>query len=163
LKSPSFSAFVPPLTNSTALSVVSMKIGPERECTLGTVPLLVRLHRLTPRLSAVQFCSLIFDRTSLIAAGVILFLTGACYGTLCLRTAPDGIIRHCSSERPGIHFVVNARRTRRCPDDRLSRLPTAVRWGNCRGGERRDQKITITIGIGLRFVFGPVCLFDWFL
>jgi hypothetical protein len=33
------------------------------------------------RLSAVQFCSIIFGSSSLIAAAVVLFLTGACYGT----------------------------------------------------------------------------------
>jgi hypothetical protein len=32
------------------------------------------------RLSAVQFCSIIFGSSSLIAAAVVLFLTGACYG-----------------------------------------------------------------------------------
>ena len=35
---------------------------------------------LTFSLSAIQFCSIIFGRSSLIAAAVILFLTGACYG-----------------------------------------------------------------------------------
>jgi len=33
------------------------------------------------RLSAVQFCSIIFGSSSLIAAAVVLLLTGACYGT----------------------------------------------------------------------------------
>jgi hypothetical protein len=41
------------------------------------------LHQITAdsSLSAVQFCSIIFGTSSLIAAAVILLLTGACYGT----------------------------------------------------------------------------------
>jgi len=36
-------------------------------------------------LSAVQFCSIIFGSSSLIAAAVILLLTGACYGIAALK------------------------------------------------------------------------------
>jgi len=36
-------------------------------------------------LSAVQFCSIIFGASSLIAAAVVLFLTGACYSFAALR------------------------------------------------------------------------------
>lgn len=64
--------------------VASMKIGHGRECTWGTTRLM-RFQTKTFRLSAVQFCSIIFGSSSLIAAAVILFLTGACYGKLIFR------------------------------------------------------------------------------
>jgi hypothetical protein len=64
-----------------------MRIGRVQACTLGTFPIhLQQLPELTDdSLSAVQFCSIIFGTSSLIAAAVILFLTGACYGTISLN------------------------------------------------------------------------------
>jgi len=69
-------------------------------------------------LSAVQFCSIIFGTSSLIAAAVILLLTGACYGITnpILRILMG---RNCRTQRPGVYFFVNPRWPRRRSNDCL--------------------------------------------
>lgn len=107
-KSRCLCAFVLLLRNSIRSSDDSMRIGLVQACMLGTqcpcssdhsssflrgsgylVPLQTRavlgwvlcVWSAYNRLSAVQFCSIIFGSSSLIAAAVVLLLTGACYGT----------------------------------------------------------------------------------
>jgi len=72
-------------------------------------------------LSAVQFCSIIFGTSSLIAAAVILLLTGACYGITnpILRILMG---RNCRTQGPRVYFFINPRWPRRRSNDRLNSI-----------------------------------------
>ena len=69
-------------------------------------------------LSAIQFCSIIFGKSSLIAAAIVLFLTGACYGNIFpLFKNVDG--RDRGTQGTGIYIFPDIGWTRGCTDDCL--------------------------------------------
>jgi len=71
-------------------------------------------------LSAIQFCSIIFGKSSLIAAAIVLFLTGACYGNMTFFFVNvDG--RDCGTQGTGIYFFPDIGWTRCCTNDCLIR------------------------------------------
>jgi len=71
--------FVPRQRNTMSLYNDSTRIRFALECTLGIPSPSLRRYSL----SAVQFCSIISGTSSLIAAAIVLLLTGTLYGTPC--------------------------------------------------------------------------------